>query len=151
MKYLLYICILLAAVLVPDKGTDVGKLIPVEVVMISEDRGSITLRTDTGDSGTGDTLDAAISDLKAGAAGVIYLDTAEYLLLEEGLENQLNTIGGHLKGEVHLCHASEGISLEAVADFLSVHKPEVTLKTVSNYRSIPIIWEENGRYRLTEK
>lgn len=151
MKYLLYICILLAAVLVPDKGMDVGKLIPVEVVMISEDRGSITLHTDTGDSGIGNTLDAAISDLKAGASGVIYLDTAEYLLLENGMENQLNAIGRHLKGVVRLCHASEGISLEAVADFLSVHRPEVTLKTVSDYSAIPIIWEENGRYRLTEK
>ena len=35
MKYLLYMGILLGVLLLPERGTDVGKLIPVGVVAIS--------------------------------------------------------------------------------------------------------------------
>ena len=151
MKYLLYIGILLAATLIPDDGTDVGKLIPVEVVAISENTEGIEVNTDTGDKGTGKTLDEAIRDMKAGASGIIYLDTAEYLLLEEGMEDHLNTVERHLKQGIRVCYARGGIELAAAANFLSVHKPDVTLRTVSDFRLIPIITEENGRYHLIEK
>lgn len=151
MKYLLYIGILLAAMLVPDRGTDVGKLIPVEVAAISEAYGVVCVETDTGDSGAGKTLEAAIEDMKSSASGIIYLDTAEYLLLGNGMEAHLNTVERHLKGDVHLCYAQAGIPLEAVANFLSVHRPGVKLKEVSEYGSIPMITEENGKYHLIEK
>lgn len=151
MKLLLYIVILASVILFPVAGTDVGELLPVEVVAISEEDGIVTIRTDTEDSGQGTRLQAAIADLKAGAAGVIYLDTAEYLLLEEGMESWLDTIERHLKRSVQVCHAREGISLEGIANFLSVHGSNVTLGTVSNTSKIPIVAEENGRYHLIEK
>lgn len=151
MKWLLYIGILLAVTLLPETGTDVGKLIPVEVVAISERNGVVSVDTDTGDTGKGKTLDAAIADMRSGASGVIYLDTAEYLLLEEGMESSLNTAERHLKDGTRLCYAADGISLEGIANFLSVHKPRVTLKTVSESIQIQTITEENGRYRLVEK
>ena len=151
MKYLLYAGILLGVLLLPERGTDVGKLIPVEVVAISESDGMVSVGTDTGDVGRGQTLEAAITDLKASARGIIYLDTAEYLLLETGTEHHLNTVERHLKPGVHLCYAREGIDLEAIADFLSVHRPDVTLRTVLDSNSIPTISEENGRFHLIEK
>lgn len=151
MKYLLYVGILLAVLLLPERGTDVGKLIPVEVAAISEADGVVSIHTDTGDSGQGQTLEAAIADLKASALGIIYLDTAEYLLLEAGTEHHLNTVERHLKPAVRLCYAREGIDLEAAANFLSVHEPDVTLRTVSDSNSIPTISEENGRYHLIKK
>lgn len=150
MKLLLYIGIFLAVILMPTEATDVGKLIPVEVVAISDSGGTVTINTDTGDSGIGDTLESAISDMKAAASGIIYLDTAEYLLLDEGMENHLNAVERHLKKEVRLCYAQENMPLETVADFLSVHKPNATLKTVSDNGIKETITEENGKYHLVE-
>lgn len=151
MKLLLYMVILAAVLLVPSRGTDVGKLIPVEVVAVSQSAGVVTVRTDTGDLGRGYTLQEAMDDMKASALGVIYLDTAEYLILEEGMEETLNTVERHLKGNVRLCSGAEEIPLDGIADFLSVHKPEPQLRTVSDFREIPRIREENGRYFLEEK
>ena len=151
MKWLLYFGILMAVILCPTEGTDVGKLIPVEVVAVSEAEGWITISADTGDMGNGMTMQAAIDDMKASAPGIIYLDTAEYLLLEKGMESYLNTAERHLKQKTHLCYIEEGIPLEAAANFLSVHKPKVTLKTVGDYSMIPMITEEMGRYHLVEK
>lgn len=151
MKYLLYVAILLSVLLLPCDGTDVGKLRPIEVVAISETDGLVAINTDTGDRGIGETLDAAIEDMKAAASGIIYLDTAEYLLLEKGMETHLNAMEGHIKKGIHLSYATEKLPLEGIADFLSVHRPNVKLGTVTDYGSIPTITEEMGRYRLLEK
>lgn len=151
MKTILYMVILLAVILAPTKGTDVGKLIPVEVVAISDSDGLISVTSDTGDIGHGVTIESAVEDLRASAPGVIYLDTAQYLLLEEGMEVHLDAVERHLKQSVRLCYGKEGISLDGMADFLLVHRPNITLGTVSDYGEIPIIVEENGRYQLIEK
>ena len=65
MKILLYIGLLLGVCFLPVQGTDVGELIPVEVIAVSEFDGRVVVRTDTGDQGTGNTLQAAFEDLKA--------------------------------------------------------------------------------------
>lgn len=150
MKVLLYIVILAAVLLVPTRGTDVGKLIPVEVIAVSENRGLITVRTDTGDTGEGNTLAEAFSDLKDTASGVIYLDTAEYLLLEPGTENAIPELQAQLKGNLRICTAPEDISLEGAAKYLSVHPSEERLNKVETEK-IPFLSEENGRYQLKEK
>lgn len=151
MKLLLYAALLLAVLLLPNEGTDVGRLIPVEVIAVSEDRGTVKVETDTGDLGKGRTLQEAFVDLKETAPGVIYLDTAEYLLLETGMEERVAVLRTYLKGDVHVCHAQEGIPLEGIANYLSVHKPKVRLDGVSNAAQIPMICEENGRYLLNQK
>lgn len=151
MKLLLYMAILLAVLLFPSRGVDVGKLIPVEVIAVSESDGILTVSTDTGDLGRGRTIQAAVEDMKASAPGVIYLDTAEYLLIEPGAENQINAIRGYLKGTVRVCYGREGIPLEGIADFLSVHNPESRLDGVGDPSQIATITEENGRYKISGK
>lgn len=149
MKILLYVLILTAVLFVPVKGSDVGKLIPVEVAAVSEQSGLYTIRTDTGDAGAGDTLDAAFENLEKTAPGTIYLNTVECLLVEEGLD--LDLFKPYLKGTVRVYRAEEGIALDGIADFLSVRKPGIKLNEVQNMVQIPSITEENGRYQVHEK
>lgn len=150
MKYLAYIFLLAAVCLVPVKGTDVGRLIPMEVIAVSEDKGTITVRTDTGNIGSGNTIENAFRDLEQTASGEIYLDTAEYLLLEPGTEDHIRALRSLLKGDVRVCGAPEGIELEGAAKYLTVHKPQTDLES-SDEGMIPFLTEENGRYRLLEK
>ena len=146
MKILLYIGLLLLVCFLPVDGTDVGKLIPVEVIAISESDGMITVRTDTGDRGTGVDLHTAFADLKDSASGVIYLDTAEYILLEPGMEGVVDTAETYLKGDAKVCAAQEEIPLDTIANYLSVHRPGVRLEDMREVAEIPCITEENGRY-----
>ena len=151
MKLLIYMILLLGVALLPTEATDVGKLIPVEVIAVSENRGIVTVETDTGDAGQGRTLEEAFEDMEKTAPGVIYLDTAAYLILEPGMEGQAATLGAYLKDSVRVCRGREGIPLEGIAAYLAVHKPDVKLKAVPGKAELLVIREENGRYELSEK
>lgn len=149
MKTLLYLGILAAVWLVPVKGTDVGKLIPVEVIAVGENEGIYTVRTDTGDLGMGENLRAVFDNLEQSAPGKIYLDTAQYLLLEPDMDPM--HFRKYLKDSVKVCKAEEGIALDGIADFLSAHKPGIKLNRIADIRELPMITEENGRYLATGK
>lgn len=149
MKLLLYIVILIAVLLVPVRGTDVGKLIPVEVIAVSESDGVIRLETNTGNWGEGETLDAAFRNMEETASGIIYLDTAEYALIGEEVDPQ--TLCGYLKDSVRVCTAEAGIPLDGIADYLSAHRPGVRLRHAEDSGNLPSITEENGRYQTEKK
>lgn len=149
MKLLLYILIVSAVVLNPMKGTDVGKLIPVEVIMVSQMGQWIEVKTDTGDRGEGATLTEAFENMAETAPGMIYLDTAEYLLTEERIDP--STLRGYLKGNVQAYQVKEPLELENIADFLSAHGPGVQLKVLEKTSDLPEITEENGRYQIGRK
>ena len=151
MKILLYISLLLGIALLPTEATDVGELIPVEVIAVSEERGIIYVETDTGDKGQGNTLEEAFGDMELTSPGIIYLDTAEYLLIEEGMEKHLNRLRPYLKESVRVCKAARGIPLEGIAKYLSIHKPDSRLNEVMDISEIPVVVEENGRYEIKEK
>lgn len=151
MRILLYCAILAAVLLFPGKGTDVGKLIPVEVIALSESEAGVTVRTDTGDMGSGRTLDEALQNMKDTAPGMIYLDTAEYLLVETGCEDLMTAMGGYLKKSVRVCRTEEGICLEGIADYLSAHRPGEKLGEVTAGTRIRELREESGRFLLSEK
>ena len=80
-KWLYMLSLALAAFLLPGKGTDVGTLIPVELVRLTAGDGTFVAAADTGDFGIGPTLEDAMADLAASAPGKVFLETADYLLL----------------------------------------------------------------------
>ena len=120
-RIVIYIIVLLLLTLAPVKGADIGSLHPVEILKIYEENREVYVQTDTGDWGKGATGQAALEHLKETTAGMIYLDTAKYLLLEEGTEAVAEEIRPLLKKSVRLCNADQGVDLEEVASFLSVH------------------------------
>lgn len=65
----------------PQTGTDAARLLPAQTLVITQERGSITVESDTGAEGSGRTLDAALAQMARSAGGTLFLDTAEYIVL----------------------------------------------------------------------
>lgn len=145
----LYIVLLAAALLVPAERTDLGKLKPVETVLLYESDGFITVRTDTEDEGSGDTLEKAIQNMKQTASGVIYLDTADYLLVMEGAQVWIPELRGILKENVRICKAEGQVDVLLAASYLSVHKPKWTMETWESQAELQVLRVENERMNLS--
>ena len=62
---------------------DVSELVPVQALVIDAQNGEITVTADTQDVGRGGSLDAALSDLRAGCAGTLFTQTAEHVVLTQ--------------------------------------------------------------------
>ena len=113
----------LALLLLGRGGTDIGQLQPVEVVQLYEKNGLLILKTDTGDMGWGLTVDEAVRKLKETTPGQIYLDTADYLLIEEGVEASIPALRPYLKRRTTMAFGPEGVDLQETAAYLRVHRP----------------------------
>ena len=113
----------LALVLLGRGGTDIGQLRPVEVVQLYEKNGLLILETDTGDMGWGLTVDEAVRKLKETTPGQIYLDTADYLLIEEGTEASIPALRPYLKRGTAMAFGPEGVDLQEAAAYFRVHRP----------------------------
>ena len=118
----------LALLLLGGRGTDIGRLRPVEVVRLYEQNGILVLDTDTGDVGWGLTVEQAVNKLKETTAGEIYLDTADFLLIEEGLGDYLPALRPYLKKKTGAVYATEKMDLKAAAGYLQVHHPSGTVE-----------------------
>lgn len=130
-----YGCLVAVALVVPVKRYDLGQLQPVEVVYLYREDGALVLETDTGTRGKGASVDAALEDLEASMAGVLFLDTADYLLAGSNAESEIGEVGKYLKPKTRICLADSGVKPGEAAAFLSTHLPKVTLK----------VWEKGGK------
>ena len=149
-KIIIYVLLLSAVLLLPLQGTDVGKLLPVEVLQIYKENDTLVLKTDVGASGTGATVDAVIRSLKETAAGTIYLDTAEYLLVEEGAKEAVPELKDHLKYSIYVCGTDGKADLKEAAEFLPVHRPSTRLKDYISWQELEFLAVEDGRMILKE-
>lgn len=147
---ILYLVILAAVILCPEQGTDVGSLLPVEVLRLQKQEGYVVIETDTGSAGFGETLEAAIQNLKHTASGELYLDTAAFLIVSEESENLLEQIRAYVRPSIRICRGEGRIDLEDAAAYLSVHKPSVRLKLWEEGQTLEELHREYGRLKLTE-
>ena len=118
MKKGLYLAALLAAVGIlsrlPHPARDIADLKPVRAVYLYIDGRGISIETDTGDSGSGRDLGEAADDLRAKADGEIFLDTAQFLLLDPrvpvdpGAEKLGGTVPADGPGADHLARCRGG-------------------------------------------
>lgn len=128
-------------------GTDIAKLAPVETIWLSEREDEICLETDSGDMGRGESLAAALEDMKKTVPGTIFLDTADYLIVEAGKEHLIGQISSLLRPSCMICKAEEKPDMEAVTKFLSAHEPELTLRKHQVEQCvIPMLEQRNGRF-----
>ncbi|MBQ6839228.1 MAG: hypothetical protein IJO45_00870 [Oscillospiraceae bacterium] len=127
MRILLYIVILAAMLFAPVDRLDIAKLEPVEAVAIYLEDGQVVLQTDGESIGIGNTAQEALTDLKENALAVIYLDTADYLLIGEGAENAAQDLHQYLRESVQIGKYNGG-KVKEEAEYLDVHgdaaKPE---------------------------
>ena len=127
-RWLIYIALLAAALAFPKQPVELGKLIPVELIMVERLDGQYRIRTDTGDAGQGATLETAIQNLHDNASGHLFLDTAQYLLLMEETRDAIPAISSLLKGNTRVCLVKYDTKLDDLARYLSAHPPQVRLK-----------------------
>lgn len=127
-RWMIYLLLVAGAFLFPKRPVELGKLIPVELILVEKEEGAYLVRTDTGDVGHGTTLPSAIEDLRATAAGDLFLDTARYLLVTEETQHAIPEISGYLKEKTYLCMAQNGLDPEQATKYLSAHPPKLHLK-----------------------
>lgn len=149
-KVVIYVVLLFLALMMPVRGTDVGKLIPVELLRIDKEEESVIIMTDLGVSGTGATVEAAIENLKLTAAGVIFLDTADYLIIDDGARQEGTALEEHLNPSVRVCISDGEIDMEMAAAYLDTHEPKTKLRDYDSSGTYEILTTENGKMILKE-
>lgn len=137
--------------MVPSERCDLGKLQPVETISIYMENGQTVVEVDTGAIGKGETLTAALEDMKQSTSGVIYLDTADYVLVRRETEGLIPEIREYLKGAAKICRAHGSVKVEEAASYLSVHRPDATLKNWKAGDILPFLRVSDGRVYLDEK
>lgn len=143
--YALGIVVLAALGFAPFQGTDVAELNPVELIRVSRDNGYILVETDGGDVGVGADIASAFTDLKRKASGEIFLETADYLLIDPELSEQISEVGKYLRPACAVCLELGKADLEKAAAFLGTHRPEVSVLDIrageTKYPAL-MVWEE---------
>lgn len=123
MKRIILYCLILGAMLaIPVERLDVGKLEPVQAVWMHKEADRIVLETDTEDQGIGRSVDEALADLEKRCLGIIYLDTAQYLLVSEDAVDQIEHLRRHLKGSVKVCLWKGRGQVKDGAKYMAAHE-----------------------------
>lgn len=150
-RMIVYLGILAAVLWAGDPGTDIGMLIPVETLFIQKQGETIVIQTDSADTGAGDTMKQAAENLKEKAHGIIYLDTADYLILNGEAEALLPQLQNNRKQEVVLCKADEKIDVQKVTPFLRTHRPQLELSDWRAGMTLPSLEEAEGSFIIKTK
>ena len=120
MRIVLYLCILALPVLAPVARLDVAKLEPVQTVAVRIEEREIIIETDSKNRGRGKTVRAAVEDLEENTPGVIYLDTAQYLLLTEDAARYSDELKNYMRTSVKVSLWDGKGNIETAAQYLDV-------------------------------
>ena len=133
MKRWLYLLGFLAVVGIfarlPHPAKDIAKLTPVRAVYLYREENLLNMETDTGDFGRGRNLPEAYKDMRSGADGEIFLDTAEFLILDPRIPITEDFYEIFRPG-CKVTFSQGRPDLNAVPDYLAVHTPELTLAKI---------------------
>lgn len=121
MRKILYVVILALLLLAPLERVDVAKLLPIQAVAIYMEGSFVALETDTEHKGQGASAGQALQDLKTNTPAVVYLDTAEYLLVSEDAIHYVDELREYLKPSVKVCVCDASEHVKDAAKYLDVH------------------------------
>lgn len=121
-RIILYVLILCSLTFLPLKSMEIANLEPVQAVWMYEADGKVVLETDTEDKGTGGSVEEALADMKQKSPGIIYLDTAQYLLVSETAQPQIAALQPYVKGSVRLCQWDGQGDLADAVKYADAHK-----------------------------
>lgn len=131
MKRILWAAALASAVWVLPRlshpAVDVGKLEPVETVLLRIGENEIVVYTDTGAAGNGRTLKEAWEELRSTAGAEVFPDTASKLLIWGDPAVCRKEILEMFRPSCLVCRAEGWIDPESATRYLSVHKPRLNL------------------------
>ena len=129
MKKWLYPAAFLAVTLLarmPHPAVDIVRLAPVRSIYIHIDGETLTIETDDRFSGTGRDLLEACQDLTANADREIFLDTAEFLILDPDVPITAEFYE-LLRPTTKVVWSADRPDLETISEYLTIHPPEMTL------------------------
>lgn len=133
-------------------ATDIGRLEPVEAVRLTVTESGVLLETDTGSSGAGKTLEEAAADLKNGAPGEVFLETADKLLITGDLGTNWETVYELFRPGCQVCAVQGEVDLIQAAAYLEVHRSGLNLGQLrGNLGTWSELIMEEGRGRLVPK
>lgn len=122
MRVILYVLILALLFLAPVERLDVARLEPVQTVAVSVKEDAVLLETDTQNAGRGTDVDSALENLEQTTPGVIYLDTAQYLLVTEDAVAYVEGLRQYLHPCVKVSLWDGEGSVQEAAKYLGVRK-----------------------------
>ena len=128
MRKILYVIIGISLCFLPLERLDIAKLQPVQTVSIGRENGLVTIQTDTDNKGSGETVDAALQELEVRTPGVIYLDTAQYLLVAQNAIDDVAPLRKYLSNRVKVTLWDGEGSVQSAAEYLDVRKDLPRLK-----------------------
>lgn len=129
MRKVLYAALLIPLFFVPLNRVNVADLLPIEAVAVYRDGNQVVLETDTEHKGTGENAEKALIALKENTPAVVYLDTAEYLLVAPDAAEEAEALRPHLKPSVKVCVYNAAGKVKDTAKYLEIHRDLPTLKT----------------------
>lgn len=133
----------------PSSGADVGKLLPVELLLIYEENETVVIETDNALSGYGADWEAALADLHKSAPGTVFMDTADTLLLTEETAVLVPQLSEVLRPSCNVCLLSGEADLKAAAAYLRAHRTERTVLDCCNGKAdLPKLISNGGRFYL---
>lgn len=148
--WILYALILTATFLFPVERADVAKLRPIEVIYIYKDAETVILKTDTDDLGIGTDVASALENMKQTSPAVIYLDTAQYLLIGTDAQQDAQQLRGIVKNSMQLCLAEGEQDLKQVAQYLPAHGKLPSFGTWRPDQKLPFLYRENARIKISK-
>lgn len=117
----------LALLLLPQRGTEVGKLLPVETLLIEKQAGQYRVSTDTGHTARGDSLEKTVDTLRAEAPGILFLDTADYVLLTGEAEECTEKLPNYVRPGTRVYKLEGTVELSEIGPYLKTHGPDTPL------------------------
>lgn len=147
--------------LLPVQSRDVGRLVPVEVLVAEQSGGQITVCGGSALLGRGESWAAALEDLQATADGTVFFGTVSAVVLADGAQSLLEVLPteGTLRpaAQVYtIARAPDGDGVEQLAGFLQDRESPVTLQQLRAAQltgetpALPRLVREQGRYRIAE-
>lgn len=135
------------ALLVSDGKTDISRLEPVETLQVITTEDGVRVLTDTGAKGYGSTLTQALENLHSSAPNRIFLETAQFLLVDD--QRLLEELYPVLRPACRVYVVRKQADLEVAAKYLELHGPQITL---GQYRAekeeLPIYYSKEGRSQI---
>lgn len=150
---------LVLAGILPLETHDPSELLPARVLTIRTEDGWVYTACDNGAEGVGKTFDAALEDMARSAEGILFLDTAEHILLHGGARELTAQVvrSARLRPAAKLYLTGNRMpDAGRCAEFLQAHPGGVTLSEVraamlgAGSVTLPRVVETEGRLRLLE-
>ena len=110
----------------PHPARDIARLEPVRAVYLYQNDGLTVIETDTDNTGTGPDLESAYAALRNNADREIFLDTAQFLILDPDVPIT-DVFYEILRPTTRVVFSDKKPNLETISDYLTIHPTERTL------------------------